>query len=533
LHQPDTAGERWQVRGDPTEGALLAVAARAGLDREFDLHLRPLVRSLAFDPKRKRMSTIHKALPQEGPLVAYVKGASRELLAHCTRALVDGREVTLTDDLRAQVLGENDRMARAGMRVLAMAYRYLPPEDAPRVGALKPGEVEQALTFAGLEGMQDAPRPEVPAAIAKCHAAGIRVIMITGDYGLTAESIARQVGILQEGSFRLIDGSELEEMPNEALGQALAAGQVIFARATPEHKLRIVAALKAMGEVVAVTGDGVNDAPALKQADIGVAMGMVGTDVAREAADMVLVDDNFATIVTAVEEGRAIFDNMRKFIVYIFAHLSPEAIPFIFFALFHTPLPLTVMQILAIDLGTATLPALALGVEHPEADVMRQPPRGRGERLLDLGSLARGYGFLGLLNSVVVLGAFLLYLHLQGWSWGQPQAPTAQAGQVATTIVFLGIVLMQVGNGFACRTERVSAFEGGLFANRLLLWGTMLEVLFAAALLYVPFLQPLFGTAPVGWGWWLLLLAWVPLVFLADEGRKALVRRARRGRAGR
>jgi magnesium-transporting ATPase (P-type) len=257
-------------------------------------------------------------------------------------------------------------------------------------------------------------------------------------------------------------------------------------------------------------------------------MGMAGTDVAREAADMVLVDDNFATIVGAVEEGRAIFDNMRKFIVYIFAHLSPEAVPFIFFALFSVPLPLTVMQILAIDLGTETLPALALGVERPEPDVMARPPRRRGERLLSAGSLERGYAFLGGMTSAVVLSAFFLFLFSKGWSWGDATAPTREIGLEATTIVFLGIVLLQVGNAFACRTERVSPFRIGLLGNRFLLWGVAFELVFAAALIYVPFLRPLFGTGPVDPRWWLYLIAFVPVIFLAEEARKAIVRRRAR-----
>jgi len=314
-------------------------------------------------------------------------------------------------------------------------------------------------------------------------------------------------------------------MGEEDLRSALASDQVLFSRATPEHKLRIVTALRELGDVVAVTGDGVNDAPALKRADIGVAMGMAGTDVAREAADMVLVDDNFATIVGAVEEGRAIFDNMRKFIVYIFAHLSPEAIPFIFYALFRIPLPITVMQILAIDLGTETLPALALGVERAEPDVMSRPPRKRTERLLSGGALVRGYGFLGGMAATVVMSAFFLFLTSQGWSWGQSTAPTQHVELQATTIVFLGIVLMQVGNAFACRTERVSVFRIGLFSNRFLLWGIAFELVFAAALIYVPLLQPIFGTAAVGADWWLYLVAFVPVIFVAEEARKAIIRR--------
>jgi magnesium-transporting ATPase (P-type) len=352
-------------------------------------------------------------------------------------------------------------------------------------------------------------------------------MMITGDYGLTGEAIAHQVGI-GDDAVRIIEGDELDATSDDQLRDVLSTGEVLFARTTPEHKLRIVTLLQSLGEVVAVTGDGVNDAPALKHADIGVAMGRSGTDVAREAADMVLQDDNFATIVAAIEEGRAIFDNMRKFIVYIFAHLSPEALPFIFFALFHTPLPLTVMQILAIDLGTETLPALALGVERPEPDVMQRPPRKRTTRLLDTASLVRGYGFLGLLTSAVVMAAFFLFLTSAGWHWGEAQAPTPAIGDQATTIVFLGIVLLQVGNAFACRTERASAFSIGLLSNRFLLLGIAFEVVFAAVIIYATPLQPIFGTGPLDARWWVFLLVFVPVIFGLEEGRKALVRRRQR-----
>ena len=524
---PPEGEDGWRVVGDPTEGALLVAAAKAGLDREEDERLQPVVRKMAFEPKRKRMSTIHHAQPDGGELVAFVKGAPREMLEHCTRELIDGEEVDLTDETRGDIVRQNDRMARSGLRVLAMAYRHLPPKADRFVGVAHPGDIEQQMVFAGLVAMQDPPRDEVPAAVQKCHVAGIRIVMVTGDYGLTAESIARQVGIVQEGPVAVVEGADVEDMSDDDLHGVLTSGQVIFSRATPEHKLRVVTALRDLGEVVAVTGDGVNDAPALKRADIGVAMGMAGTDVAREAAEMILVDDNFATIVGAVEEGRAIFDNMRKFIVYIFAHLSPEAIPFIFYALFRIPLPLTVMQILAIDLGTETLPALALGVERPEPDVMARPPRRRSERLLSAGSLTRGYAFLGGMTTVVVLSAFFLFLHSHGWTWGQSSAPTKEVGLEASTIVFLGIVLMQVGNAFACRTERASAFAIGLFGNRMLLWGIAFELVFAAALIYVPFLQDVFRTGPVGAEWWAYLIAFVPVIFLAEEARKAFQRHRR------
>ncbi len=532
LQPPDGERGMWSVSGDPTEAALLVVANKAGLNRDRDLSIRPAVRQLAFDPRRKRMSTIHRAVSPEGHMVAYVKGAPRELLAHCSRILIHGRELELTHELRGEAIAENDRMARSGLRVLGMAYRYLPPELEDHLPTLSPGEVEQDMVFAGLAAMEDPPRNEVPGAVEKCHAAGIRIVMITGDYSLTAESIARETGIIRGETVHVVDGSDLEGISDDDLTRILGADELIFARATPEQKLRIVSALQAMGEVVAVTGDGVNDAPALKKADIGVAMGIAGTDVAREAADMVLVDDNFATIVAAVEEGRAIFDNMRKFIVYIFAHLSPEAIPFVFFALFRVPLPLTVMQILAIDLGTETLPALALGIERPEPDVMRRPPRPRGQRLLDMPSLARGYGFLGLMTAAVVLGVFFLLLASNGWAWGESEAPTDDVGDQATTAVFLGIVVMQVGNAFACRAERTSAFTLGLFSNRFLLWAIVFELLFAAALMYVPFLRPVFGTASLGFEWWLLLAAFVPLIFLAEEARKLYLRLRHSRRAG-
>ncbi len=527
LVAPESDGGAWEIRGDPTEGALLVAASRAGLDRDLDLRLRPVVRQLAFDPKRKRMSTIHRALPSEGLLVAYVKGAPRELLEHCTLVLVDGQEVPITPALAEQAMTENDRMARAGMRVLGTAYRYLPADQEPRLGSLHPGDVERDLVFAGLAAMHDPPRDEVADSVERCHAAGIRIVMITGDYGLTAEAIARQVGIVRDdaGPVRVIDSAELAHLSDDELREALGGAQLIFSRATPEHKLRVVSALQAMDQVVAVTGDGVNDAPALRRADIGVAMGLAGTDVAREAADMILVDDNFATIVAAVEEGRAIFDNMRKFIVYIFAHLSPEAVPFIFYALLRVPLPLTVMQILAIDLGTETLPALALGVERAEPDVMTRPPRPKTERLLSSGALVRGYGFLGGMTSIVVMSAYFLYLIGQGWHWGEHAAPTPEAGAVASTIVFLGIVIMQIGNAFACRTERVSVFSIGLFSNRFLLYGIAFEVVFAALLIYVPALHGLFGTGSVPLVWWAYFLAFVPVVFMAEEARKAIVRR--------
>jgi magnesium-transporting ATPase (P-type) len=303
--------------------------------------------------------------------VAYVKGAPKEVLSLCTHVLLDGQEQLLNDEWRERIIAANDDFARDGLRVLAVAIRVLPES----LDDLRPETVERDLTFIGLTAMMDPPRPEVAEAVKKCHRAGIRLIMITGDYGLTAESIARKIGIVRGEKVRILTGADLDAMDDDALKEALH-GEVIFARESPEHKLRVVSVLKEMGHIVAVTGDGVNDAPALKKADIGVAMGMTGTDVAKEAADMILTDDNFASIVNAVEEGRAVYANIRKFAVYVFNSNMAEAIPFVvmLFSRGLIPLPLTVMQVLAIDLGTDMVPAIGLGAESPEAGVMDRPP---------------------------------------------------------------------------------------------------------------------------------------------------------------
>jgi magnesium-transporting ATPase (P-type) len=544
LLAPEPGKASWSILGDPTEAALLVAAAKAGVDLASQLAVLPRVHTVPFDSRRKRMSVIHQApepatisargryRPSGQPLQVFTKGAPREVLGLCTTILLNGQVRTLTEEDCNTILAVNDGYARGGLRVLAAATRVL----AERPEAYTPQTVEHDLTFLGLMAMQDPPRPEVTKAVQAAQSAGIRIVMITGDYGLTAESIARKIGIVQSAHPRIVTGNELDEMKEEELSQALSDGsEVIFARVAPENKLHVVEAFRALGEVVAVTGDGVNDAPALKRADIGVAMGQAGTDVAKEAAAMILTDDNFASIVSAIEEGRAVYDNIRKFITYIFAHLAGEALPYILFALLNIPLPLTVLQILAIDLGTETLPALALGTEKPEPDVMQRPPRKRSERLLDRFTLVRGYFWLGLLLSIAEMFGYFWQLSRTGWHWGVTgadplYAPGALYQRQAATMVFLGIVVMQVANVFACRTERVSVFRVGLFSNHMVFLGIAVELAFAALLIYVPFLQGVFGTAPVGLEGWLVLIAFAPFVFLVEEARKAIARhrRARR-----
>jgi magnesium-transporting ATPase (P-type) len=399
----------WSLSGDPTEGALLVLGKKACLDYKEIRNKNPRTFQLSFDSVRKRMSTIND---EEKKILANVKGAPREVLSLCNSVYLDGEMQPLTDEIRNSILRHLDSFAGEGLRVLGLAYKEVGKKDI-----YSPDEVENGLTFAGLAAMMDPPRPEVPRAVSLCHSAGIKIIMITGDYGLTALSIARRIGLVRNQSALVITGAEVTGMSDAELRQALGENEIIFARVSPEHKMRIVDALKNMGEVVAVTGDGVNDAPALKKANVGIAMGLRGTDVAKEAATMILTDDNFASIVAGIEEGRAIYSNIKKFVTYIFASNVPEIIPFILFVLFKIPLPLTIMQILAVDLGTDLLPALGLGAERPEPGVMNQPPRSLNKRLLDPPLLLRAYGFLGIIEAVACMAGYFFVYYSSGWNW--------------------------------------------------------------------------------------------------------------------
>ena len=508
----------WGVLGDPTEAALL-VAARKGLVDEVEASsLERRVFELPFDSVRKRMTTVHE---HGSGRVAYVKGAPREILGLSTSIATESGPRPLSTADRERVIATNDDFARDGLRVLAMAYRDLPSDAAEYT----PEETERELVFIGLMAMQDPPRDEVSTAVDRCRSAGIRIIMITGDYGLTAESIARRIGIIEGPQADIVTGGDLNSMSDEQLAEQLAREDVLFARVSPEHKMRIALALKSLGHVVAMTGDGVNDAPALKAADIGVAMGVAGTDVAKEAAEMILTDDNFASIVHAVEEGRAVYDNIRRFIRYILTSNIPEIVPFLVFVMFRVPLPLTVLQILAIDLGTDLLPALALGTEPPEPGVMQRKPRSRTERLLNKSVLLRAYLFLGPIQAAAALSAFFFKYWQNGWRPGMEMASSGPVYEQAITMTLAAVVMTQIGNALTQRTNRESVFKVGLFTNRLLWWGIIVEVAVILMLVYVPPLQQLFGHGPLGVQDWLLLIALSPVLLLADETRKYFVRR--------
>ena len=526
LIPPSLEHPYWSALGDSTEAALRVVACKGGISDDAIQKRYPRLHEIPFEARRKRMTTIHRWGKEE---IAFVKGAPREVLQLCQTWQCGDQVLPLEDGMREKILAANDDYARNALRVLAFAYRFLPPRSS-----YVEQNVEQDLTFLGLMAMHDPPRPEVARAVQICQQAGIRIIMVTGDYGLTAESIARRIGMLTTPNPTIVTGIELEEM-NEVQLQNLLDREVIFARMAPEHKLRLVAALQNKGEVVAVTGDGVNDTPALRKADVGVAMGIVGTDVAREAADVILTQDNFSTIVDAIQEGRAIYDNIRKFMTYIFTSNVPELVPFILSAIAQIPLALTVRQILAIDLGTDILPALALGAEKPEPDIISRPPRKRGQPLIDRHLLMRSFAWLGMIEAVLCyLGFFYVYartydLPLEQFLSAGSAIPTLlhavphHVHVLAVTMFHAGVVMAQVGNVLACRSERFRVSEVGWFSNPLIWWGILAEIALILILIYVPPLAEMFDHQALPLEYWFPLALFGPLLYGLDRVRKQLV----------
>ncbi|HEU4390715.1 MAG TPA: cation-translocating P-type ATPase [Blastocatellia bacterium] len=501
--------------GDPTEAALAVAAADCGFNKA-DLE-RSLVRvgELPFDSSRKRMTTVHtmsaslSALPSASPLsatglLAFTKGAVDELLPSCSKVLQDGKQEPMNIDQRRRILDCNDQLALDGMRVLGLAFKILEPvlADDTRTAT------ERDLTFVGLVGMVDPPRQEVEQAVKMCKAAGITPVMITGDHPLTARRIARQLG-MADGDKRIVTGRELALFSPEELTEKVK-DTAIYARVSPEDKLDIVEALQERGEIVAMTGDGVNDAPALKKADIGVSMGVAGTDVAKEASDIVLLDDNFATIVAAVEEGRVIYDNVRKFIKYIVTTNCGEIWVMLFAPFLGMPLPMLPLQILWMNLVTDGPLALALAVEPAERDTMRHPPYNPGRNIVDR-AMVRHILWVGALMSAISLSVGY-------WGWNCSRA-TWQ------TILFTTLTLSQVGHVLAIRSHRDSLFRIGLLSNKPLLSAILLTVIVHLAVIYVPVLQSFFKTASLSLPELLLALALSTIVFWSVELEKWIVRR--------
>ena len=502
------SGDGWSVVGDPTEGALVVLAEKGGLHHGAEAARAPRLREIPFSSERKRMTTVHVVGDER---VAYIKGAAELILPR----------TTLSAQARGEAAAAEATMERDALRVLACARRVLP---AGADG--DPDAIECDLEFLGLVGMIDPPRPEVPEAVRRCREAGIRLIMVTGDSGRTAEAIAHRIG-MTDGPAHVIAGAELARIDDAQLRRRLTESDVIFARIDPEQKLRLAKVLREAGEIVAMTGDGVNDAPALKHADIGVAMGS-GTDVAKEAADLVLLDDKFTSIVAAVEEGRAVYDNMRRFIGYHFSSNVGELTAFLVWGLSGgaVPLPLVVMQVLAIDLGTNQIPAMGLGSERPETGTMARPPRPRSDHLLDRPTFRRLAG-IGSLEGIAAMASFFFAYVLAGWRPWETLADGGTLYREATTMTMAGIVFAQVGAVMAWRTNRESVRTIGLLTNRLIVAGIAVEIAMVALLAYTPGLDKIFHTSDLSGREWLFLLLWPPLVLGAEELRKAVVRRRR------
>ncbi|MGQ0798196.1 MAG: cation-translocating P-type ATPase [Methanobacteriota archaeon] len=522
-------GERWTVEGDPTEGALVVAGRRAGLDADVLRSEQPRVAEIAFTSERKTMSTLHAPVSAEAlreilavaedrrhltlaevrAKILYVKGAPERVLAACTHHLVDGERRPFTDYDRKQYLFRNQEMATRALRVLGLASRSFPAEIPPITEA----GLEAGLTFLGLVGMMDAPRLDAMEAIGECKRAGIKVVMITGDHKLTAMAVAREMGILSGGE-RALTGEDLEKIPEDEFVRDVEQVKV-YARVSPEHKMRIVDAWRRKGHVVAMTGDGVNDAPALKRSDLGVAMGITGTDVAKESADIVLTDDNFASIVAAVEEGRGIYDNLRKFVRYMLSTNSGEVLTILAASILFLPLPLLPLQILWINLITDGFPALALTVEPKERGLMDRKPRDPKAGILS-GGISLHILWVGVLMMVGSLGLFV-------WSLGNTVSDAEH--REARTLAFYVLTVFQVFHVLAIRVDRKSVFTEGFFRNRHLVVAVLLTLGLQLMVIYLPLFQAAFRTVALPAEQLLLATLVGSTVFVAVEFEKWLRRR--------
>jgi Ca2+-transporting ATPase len=551
---------QWQEVGDPTEAALLVAALKIHLKLDELPQQAPRRREVPFDSRRRMMTVVLEphvefltefleqsaefegaSLPQgrQGdqsqtfPYISFTKGSPLDVLQHSRWIWKAEQLDVLTEATRAEISTANDQLASQGFRVLAVAIRQGGTELLEQDST----SLEQNLIFLGLIAMMDPPRPEVADAIARCHDAGIRVTMVTGDYGLTAEAIAHRIGLV-DGKVRVVTGEGIGHLSDAQLRRILQhRSGLVFARMMPEQKLRLVQAYKDLGHIVAVTGDGVNDAPALRAAHIGVAMGISGTDVARDAADIILIDDNFATIVGAIEQGRAVYQNIRKFMTYILSSNMAEFLPFLAMVVFKIPPALLILQILAIDLGTDMVPALALGAEQPEVGMMQQQPRQKSQPLLDVPLLLRAYCFLGLLEGLAGMAGFFGVWWANGYGIVELQAispailsrsasaTTMAIYHQATTVTLAAIVACQDGNVFACRSERISIFRLGFFRNRLIWLGILVEWMLILSIIYLSPLEKIFSTKPPSLWQWLALLICPPLLLIADELRKKIMYR--------
>jgi Ca2+-transporting ATPase len=515
----DAGDEHYRIVGDPTEGAMVVAAAKAGLWRE-DLEQRlPRVAEVPFDSDRKRMSTIHRLNGQdqdEGSEVeytAYVKGAPDVMLPLCDAILEEGAPVTLNPGRRQHIDNTIRDLGQEGLRVLAVAYCQMDrlPEEVTA------DTIERNLTLIGLVAMIDPARPEVGPAVEQARRAGIRTVMITGDYPDTARAVAQEIGLLRPGG-EVLSGMELNDISDDELAARIDDLDV-FARVSPQHKVRIVEALKAKDQIVAMTGDGVNDAPALKRSSIGVAMGITGTDVSKETADMVLTDDNYASIVSAVEQGRIIYSNIRKFVYYLISCNMAEIMIIFLATLAGSSSPLNAIQLLWLNLLTDGAPALALGMERGDPDIMEQPPRPVREPIINRSMV------VGIVVQTIAITAAVLTAYYVGWSWDSGDLALAQ------TMAFVTLSASELVRAYTARSERASLFRLGVFSNQIMQYAVLASIVLLLGVVYIPFLQPIFDTVPLGLREWLVVLPLLLVPGIAAEVTKAIVRTRTRQRA--
>ncbi len=503
LEESGTDTEKtWRIIGDPTEGCLVVGAAKAGLSLKELSETMPRLQEIPFDSERKRMTTFH---PHEHGYIAYIKGAPDVMLNLSSKILKNGEVFDITDDDRKQILEINHDMASQALRVLAFAFKL--QNEIPK--DLSPDEVEKDMTFVGLIGMIDPARPEAREAISICRDAGIRPAMITGDYKDTAEAIARELGMIDMGS-KVLTGTELDLMSDQQL-ISVANEVSVYARVSPIHKLRIVDAIKQNGHIVAMTGDGVNDAPALKKADIGIAMGITGTDVAKETAEMILTDDNFASIVAAVEEGRVIYSNIRKFIFFLLScNIAEILIIFVAMAI-GLPVPLKPIQLLWLNLLTDAFPALALGMEAKEPDIMKKMPRKPNEPIMDK-RMKWQIAIQSIFMTVAVLSIFVFSLN------NNPNL------EVAQTYAFTTLIFSELLRAYTSRSETLSVFRIGFFSNKFMVGGTLISFLLLLLVIYVPGLREIFDTVKLSFYDWDIIVLFGIIPFIAAEISKIFLR---------
>lgn len=524
----------WKILGDPTEGALLTAAEKAGYSGVEILTQYRRIFELPFDSQTKRMIVCAENT-QTHEVTAYAKGAPDGLLNLCTTILEDGKIVELTEEKKKNILLKTEEMAHNALRTIGVAYKTVGTRarpdhqdgvDAEEAEAENPhvkfsrNELETDLTFLGIFGMIDPPRDEVKEAVKLTHKAGIRTFIITGDHGTTAHAVARQLGIVKPFGVNIVTGEMLNGISDEKLLSLVAPGQeTIFARVSPEHKLRVVNVLKNAGEVVAVTGDGVNDAPALKRADIGIAMGITGTDVSKEAANMILADDSFGSIVKAVIEGRTIYENMKKFIFFIFSSNIGELLAILIAILIGLPAPLTAVLILLINTLTDVFPALALGVEPVERAILENPPRKATERIMNKKFIIR-YSIAGLYIGVVTVGMFIWNLYMHGWRFGERISTDTSIYQESASVAFVTITLLQMIHVFSCRSESESVFKMNIFSNLTLLFATFSSAILSVLFVELPFFQKYLGTSSLSALHYTVILFMSFTVLFVEEFRK-------------